>query len=191
MAPTAGAKPTQRRPSSEAQKTRKTGDAAMFEHSYCIPLSILILASNVSFSLSLFLHLHAPSTPASPPTLPLFHFPPFSSFLSKLICYPCPRRGPLPKPFSLRTTLSIHLNSLRYVYHDFLVSLPCGNTCPGSSATFGPMGLMAACFTILSFPSLFVCACVRGHTLCDPLYVQKYVVRSCSRYAFAMPNRFV
>lgn len=36
---------------------------------------------------------------------------------------------------------------------------------------------MAACFTILSFPSLFVCTCVRGHTLCDPLYVQKYVVK--------------
>ena len=33
-------------------------------------------------------------------------------------------------------TLSIHLNSLRYVYHDFLVSFPCGNIRPGSLASF-------------------------------------------------------
>ena len=31
---------------------------------------------------------------------------------------------------------------------------------------------MAACFTISSLPSHFICACAHGHALCDPLYVQ-------------------
>jgi len=89
-------------------------------------------------------------------------------------CYPCPRRGPLPKPFSLPITLSIHLNSLRYVYRDFLISFPCGSTCPGSSSSFFLFGPMRKWQHASRFHHFLPTssACAHGHALCDLLYVQ-------------------
>lgn len=106
-----------------------------------------------------------------------------SSFLSFLLpscsnfnCYPCPRRGPLPKPFSLPndavyssqfpairlSRLSGFFSMWKHFSRLLFLFLP-----------FRTYEEMAACFTISSFPSLLVCACAHGRPLCDPLYVQR------------------